>query len=185
MRSAAGFDENKSVQDWNPKGIFFIALQHTRSTLFHLDPATGEVTRLPRLRTSSTMSVLQQRRQQMAWSGRSYSGLTEITTPAGQLTRLSDQLKGLPLPTNEVIQWKSKDGATIEGILLKPANYDAAKKYPLLVVIHGGPTGSISRNPFQPMSTPSRSGAKKAPSSLGELPGISGLWRKIPFPQRS
>jgi dipeptidyl aminopeptidase/acylaminoacyl peptidase len=40
-----------------------------------------------------------------------------------------------------VIQWKSKDGAEIEGVLLKPKNYDAKKKYPLLVVIHGGPTG--------------------------------------------
>ena len=40
-----------------------------------------------------------------------------------------------------MIQWKSKDGATIEGVLLKPKNYDPKKKYPLLVVIHGGPTG--------------------------------------------
>jgi dipeptidyl aminopeptidase/acylaminoacyl peptidase len=40
-----------------------------------------------------------------------------------------------------VISWKSKDGATIEGVLIKPADYDPQKKYPLLVVIHGGPTG--------------------------------------------
>jgi dipeptidyl aminopeptidase/acylaminoacyl peptidase len=53
----------------------------------------------------------------------------------------TDQLKGWPLLANEVIQWKSRDGAAIEGILLKPANYDEKKKYPLLVVIHGGPTG--------------------------------------------
>ena len=77
----------------------------------------------------------------MAFSGRSYTGLNEIFSPLGQLTHLSDQLKGWPLPVNEVIQWKSKDGAAIEGILLKPANYDEKKKYPLLVVIHGGPTG--------------------------------------------
>jgi dipeptidyl aminopeptidase/acylaminoacyl peptidase len=31
--------------------------------------------------------------------------------------------------------------ATINGILLKPKNFDPKKKYPLLVVIHGGPTG--------------------------------------------
>lgn len=29
----------------------------------------------------------------------------------------------------------------IEGILIKPANFDPSKKYPLLAVIHGGPTG--------------------------------------------
>jgi len=38
--------------------------------------------------------------------------------------------------------WKSRDGAAIEGILHKPADYDASRKYPLFVVIHGGPTGT-------------------------------------------
>ena len=40
-----------------------------------------------------------------------------------------------------MIQWKSSDGTTIEGVLIKPADYDPSRKYPLLVVIHGGPTG--------------------------------------------
>jgi dipeptidyl aminopeptidase/acylaminoacyl peptidase len=138
---AATFDENKNVQDWNPKGIFFTALQHTRSSLFRIDPATGEVT--PATIATDVIGNVSFSKDgsQMAWSGRSFSGLTEINTAAGSLTHLSDQLKGWPLPSNEVIQWKSKDGATIEGILLKPANYDPRKKYPLLVVIHGGPTG--------------------------------------------
>src|SRR6185312_681063 len=30
---------------------------------------------------------------------------------------------------------------TIEGVLIKPPNFDPNKKYPLLVMIHGGPTG--------------------------------------------
>lgn len=138
---AAAFDENKSVQDWNPKGIFFIASQHTRSSLFHIDPATGDVT--PQMTTVDIVNnaSFSKDGSQMAWSGRIFAGLTEIYSTAGQLTHLTDQLKGWPLPINEVIQWKSKDGATIEGILLKPANYDEKKKYPLLVVIHGGPTG--------------------------------------------
>ncbi len=44
-----------------------------------------------------------------------------------------------------MVSWKSKDGAAIEGVLHKPANFDSAKKYPLLVVIHGGPTASRAR----------------------------------------
>ena len=39
----------------------------------------------------------------------------------------------------EVIRWKSSDGTEIEGILEKPADFDPHKRYPLLVVIHGGP----------------------------------------------
>lgn len=36
----------------------------------------------------------------------------------------------------------------IEGVLHKPADYDPNKKYPLLVVIHGGPTGVDTPSPI-------------------------------------
>lgn len=55
-----------------------------------------------------------------------------------RLTAMSDQLRDFHLATREVIQWKSAGGTPIEGILIKPADYDASKKYPLLVIIHGG-----------------------------------------------
>jgi dipeptidyl aminopeptidase/acylaminoacyl peptidase len=58
-----------------------------------------------------------------------------------KLTNLNEQTNALTLGTREVISWKSQDGATVEGVLIKPANFDATKKYPLLCVIHGGPTG--------------------------------------------
>ncbi len=39
------------------------------------------------------------------------------------------------------ITWKSKDNTSIEGLLITPAHYDSKKKYPLLVMVHGGPAG--------------------------------------------
>ncbi|HTI09830.1 MAG TPA: S9 family peptidase [Puia sp.] len=159
---AADFDEDKFVFDWNPKGIFFGASQKTSSALFHLDPASGAIQPV-----SLPLDIVGSVRfskdgNTMALSARSFAGLAEIyTAPTGigtpnatgqggpsatgaplqQITHLSDQLRGWNTPVNEVIQWKSKDGALIEGILLKPRDYDEKKKYPLLVVIHGGPTG--------------------------------------------
>jgi dipeptidyl aminopeptidase/acylaminoacyl peptidase len=59
-----------------------------------------------------------------------------------KLTDLNEQTRALTLGTREVISWKSQDGATVEGVLIKPANFDATRKYPLLCVIHGGPTGT-------------------------------------------
>ena len=50
-------------------------------------------------------------------------------------------MKPYTLARREVVRWKSGDGATVEGVLYKPADFDTKKKYPLLVVIHGGPTG--------------------------------------------
>ena len=39
----------------------------------------------------------------------------------------------------EMISWESIDGTKIEGVLTTPVDFDSAKKYPLLIVAHGGP----------------------------------------------
>jgi dipeptidyl aminopeptidase/acylaminoacyl peptidase len=41
----------------------------------------------------------------------------------------------------EVRRWKAPDGREIEGLLTLPVNYEPGKRYPLLLVIHGGPMG--------------------------------------------
>ncbi len=46
------------------------------------------------------------------------------------------------LPAPEEVDWKGALQAPVHGFLLKPANFDAGKKYPLLVLIHGGPQGA-------------------------------------------
>lgn len=44
------------------------------------------------------------------------------------------------LSHKELVTWETKDGLEIEGVLSLPQDFDSKKKYPLLVVIHGGPT---------------------------------------------
>lgn len=48
------------------------------------------------------------------------------------------------LGETRVIQWKSKDGKEVEGLLTLPVNYDKSKRYPLILNIHGGPAGAFS-----------------------------------------
>ncbi len=48
------------------------------------------------------------------------------------------------LGETRVIQWKSKDGKDVEGLLTLPVNYDKAKRYPLILNIHGGPAGAFT-----------------------------------------
>ncbi|MFH1069518.1 MAG: S9 family peptidase [Candidatus Glassbacteria bacterium] len=55
---------------------------------------------------------------------------------------------GLPdfeLGRTGIIHWKSTDGKEIEGLLTYPAGYESGKSYPLLVIIHGGPTGVFTQ----------------------------------------
>lgn len=44
------------------------------------------------------------------------------------------------LGNTEQISWKSRDGTVIEGILRKPTNFDPTRKYPLVLIVHGGPS---------------------------------------------
>lgn len=46
-----------------------------------------------------------------------------------------------PQLKTEVVRWESSDGLKIEGLLTYPLNYQRGKKYPFLLVIHGGPMG--------------------------------------------
>lgn len=57
------------------------------------------------------------------------------------LTHFNDaKLAQLDLPKVERFQFTSAKGRPISNLLVRPAGFDPAKKYPLLVVMHGGPT---------------------------------------------
>ncbi|AJG91841.1 dienelactone hydrolase family protein [Bacillus cereus] len=63
----------------------------------------------------------------------------EIYLDDKKITNENSFFEGKLKSNREIISWKSSDGLEIEGILTTPVNFDANKKYPLLVVIHGGP----------------------------------------------
>ncbi len=59
-----------------------------------------------------------------------------------QLSHHNDAwLAEVKLATIEDISFKTKDGNDAHGLLIKPADYAAGTKYPLLLRIHGGPSG--------------------------------------------
>src|SRR3989442_11542994 len=58
-----------------------------------------------------------------------------------QVSRANADLPHHPLGHTEVVRWKSSDGTEVEGLLTYPIGYEKGKRYPLLLVIHGGPTG--------------------------------------------
>ncbi len=61
------------------------------------------------------------------------SGVTALTSVNKQA------LASLNLQKAEDIEWSGALAKKIHGFLLKPAHFDPAKKYPLIVLIHGGP----------------------------------------------
>jgi dipeptidyl aminopeptidase/acylaminoacyl peptidase len=63
----------------------------------------------------------------------------------GQLRKLTahnDAFQSeLVLGAVEDVRFKSKDGTEIHGLIVKPPNFAAARRYPTLLWIHGGPNG--------------------------------------------
>ncbi|MDH5599569.1 MAG: prolyl oligopeptidase family serine peptidase, partial [Cyclobacteriaceae bacterium] len=58
-----------------------------------------------------------------------------------EFVQLNENLKKKKIAKSEVIYWKGAKDEEVNGILYYPKNYEAGKKYPLILSIHGGPTG--------------------------------------------
>jgi dipeptidyl aminopeptidase/acylaminoacyl peptidase len=62
--------------------------------------------------------------------------------PEKQLTHLNADLwSGLTTARVEPMTYKAADGWEIQGFLVKPLRWEAGKKYPMALSIHGGPSG--------------------------------------------
>jgi dipeptidyl aminopeptidase/acylaminoacyl peptidase len=58
------------------------------------------------------------------------------------LTHVNDSVfASLQVAFTEDFEFKNKDGLTVGALLVKPANFQPGRKYPLLLRIHGGPNG--------------------------------------------
>jgi dipeptidyl aminopeptidase/acylaminoacyl peptidase len=145
----ADFDEDPQLLDWGPDGVYFAALQKTSIHLFCANPESRKIQRI----SSPDTLIMEDGSftsdfKTVVFSAPDAAHMVELyvspvsTFAPRKLTDATAQVKDWKLGTVEVVSWKSKDGTRIEGILHKPADYDAAKKYPLLVQIHGGPTGT-------------------------------------------
>lgn len=146
-RLAADFDEQIGGVSWTPRGIFFPGFAGARRQLFRVDPDRGTT----RLAVDSPLTI-----GAVTWStdgsragflAQSASTLLEVYLASldrfapERVTALTDRIVDWPIGSADVIKWTSQDGTGIEGVLHKPRDFDPAKRYPLFVVIHGGPTG--------------------------------------------
>jgi dipeptidyl aminopeptidase/acylaminoacyl peptidase len=73
-----------------------------------------------------------------------------VSRPSGaagsfrRLTVSNQQLDGVTLGEQTVEKVRTRDGLQIEGVLIKPVGYEAGRKYPFVIVVHGGPEAHFS-----------------------------------------
>jgi dipeptidyl aminopeptidase/acylaminoacyl peptidase len=143
----ADFDEKPSLHAWGPGGLYFSALQKTNRYLYSLDPGGAPVRLGGGNAWAYTSYSFTPDGKRVAFVHAGPDGFPEVCVgspddPAPKaLTQFGKQLKGYSLGKREVVRWKSADGTLVEGVLTRPAHFERGKRYPLLVVIHGGPQG--------------------------------------------
>jgi dipeptidyl aminopeptidase/acylaminoacyl peptidase len=146
---SAGFDNSPGALTWSPDGksLYFAAEDRVYSSAYRFDVASGKYTRLTERQLIRGMSFDKSGTRVAMVIGTSlnpgdvYSSDATFSTPR-KLTDANSQLANIALGESEVVTWKSSDGQEVEGVLLKPSGYRAGQRYPLLVDIHGGPTGA-------------------------------------------
>lgn len=142
-------DRQASLVKWSQDGkeIFFTEADHTSYRVYAL-PVNGGKPRVISAGPGNFGNV------SFSADGKMMAFVQSMTEVAPEVfvtpmlkfepKKLSDANKDFPklaLGKTEVIKWKSKDGKEIEGLLTYPVNYKAGQKYPLVLNIHGGPTG--------------------------------------------
>jgi dipeptidyl aminopeptidase/acylaminoacyl peptidase len=145
QRAPRGSSATRPLWTVDGRALLTVVAVDGRAPLAHVDSQTGAVTLLAD-GAHEVQGVTAARDGRLALLRSSQTTLTDIyiadapqATPR-QLTRLNDALfSTFDLPQPEEFWTRSFDGTRIHGWILKPPGFDPAKKYPLILQIHGGP----------------------------------------------
>ena len=147
-----GFDQQVDEMILSPDGktIYFTANTRGQEPIYSvpLEPnfALKIATHVKQIRADGFFSNLS-----ITPDGNNFIGVSSsMTAPAevykipmsGAMMNLSKANSATNLMKAEEMDWTGGMGAKVHGFVLKPSNFDASKKYPLIVLIHGGPQGA-------------------------------------------
>ena len=80
---------------------------------------------------------------------------------ARRLTRSNPWLDEMRFARQEVVDWKARDGLELEGVLVYPLNYEKGRRYPLIMLVHGGPEAHVSNGWVTGYNRPGQAGAAR------------------------
>lgn len=154
--------------------IIFTAVEKTTVPAYLLEIKNNKISKISEPGHSiSDISVSDN--GQVLWRAESATTLQEIYRDGKRLTHFSTQTDSFKTGTQEEVVYKSKDGKfELNGVVFKPADFNPAKQYPLILTIHGGPYGYFrnSYNQIYPVKMFTAMGyVVFAPNPRGSLGG--------------
>ncbi|MCD6451938.1 MAG: S9 family peptidase [Acidobacteria bacterium] len=153
----SSFDRTISRFRWSADGkfIYFEAPLGTETHIFRVPAPGGKVERITRGKANYYGFDIDRMAKRMLLVREDEKSLPEVfLLPLSgkgaerKITALNLDLSKRKIGKQGVISWRSSDGLKIEGVLVKPVDYKPGVRYPLIVIVHGGPHGRV-RNVFR------------------------------------
>ena len=132
--------------EWSPAGVLFQANIRGEAQIFSANPVDNTFQAV----TSGARRVqafdINYGTNKLVYLANDFKHLDDLYvsnldgTNERQLTHLNTELwAGLDLQSVKRLPYQSTDGLPIDGFFVKPLGWKAGKKYPMVLVIHGGP----------------------------------------------
>lgn len=142
-----GFDRSVDEVLWAPDSsrLYFTAEDKGFMPLFTVRAGGGGVTQLMEKSYNHTFSLSADGRR-MAFVRESSCSPPQVYTADGQgksprqITHMNrENLAGITMRSAEEFTFQGAEGTAVHGFMIKPPDFSEGKKYPLILMIHGGP----------------------------------------------
>lgn len=143
------FDEDPQLAGWSADGatLYFSEAKGVYDLLYAMDVKTGAVRAMTGAGAVVNAASVNARGTWIGFARQTPTDPMEAyASPLAPFSpvRVSSVNADLPkyaLGQTRVLTWKGDKGQAIEGLLTLPVGYVAGRRYPLLLVVHGGPAG--------------------------------------------
>lgn len=142
------FDRSAEGLAWSPdsKTIYFTAENETQKPVYAMAPRAGAEPKKIIADTFNTAISISADGKTLAFERMSLTMPAEVFASASdgsnvrQLSHQNDSIFAtLEMNAPETFWFEGAEGTKVQAMLIRPPKFDAAKKYPLLVLLHGGP----------------------------------------------
>ncbi len=142
------FDRSANELTWSPdsKTIYFTAEDETLQPIYSMAPRAGDAPKKLIAGSYNLGISLSNDGETLVFERTSLAMPAEIFASSRdgsgvrQLTHQNDSiLASLKMNEPETFWFEGAGGTKVQAMLIRPPDFDASKKYPLLVLLHGGP----------------------------------------------
>ncbi len=146
------FDRSVGQFTWSPdsKTIYFIADNEIYSSVYKLDIASGKIYMILKEHDNASLKVSPDGKKIFFLQQRNNlpTEIFSMNTDGSDLKQITfmnrDRLANIEMIPVETFWSEGAGGKKVESILVKPPFFDPSKKYPMILLVHGGPQGHWS-----------------------------------------